>query len=214
MGLASGAASSTAKQHQKWEQERERAQGIDVPAVEQQSERVADTRSGWQKFKDGFNTYINPKVGLFFTAVGLAAGALMASAYIHLGGLATSGANAAVPGMGLLLGGAAHNATAVTAYFVGVMGSFGALWNFNFPRIVNQAQHIAGALTSGRAFGTQWGPEPAKTVEATRSQETSPGMAPQEAPCGCKHKRFDSFQDMLAHRAQSAETSQSPTSHY
>jgi len=201
VGIAAGSTSGMAEEQEKRELEKMRALGVSLPALDakvaEQTVEKPDTRSGWQKFKDGFDTYINFRVGAVMTAIGAVGGAVMAAAYIALGGLDTSGAGAAVPGMGLLLGDvAAKSAPAVYTYFAGVMGvCFGGLWTFNFPRITTQMQEFAGGLTGGSLLGTQWGPAPEKSVEPEIAATPEPA-------CGCKHKKFASFQDMLAKRGQ------------
>lgn len=191
IGIASGAASSMAEDSERRVRMREVAAGPGKALPQQVVKK--DDRNIFQKFSDdGFGPYFNLKVGAVVTAAGMIGGAVMGAAYIALGGLEGGAAASgwAMPGMGTLLGAeAAKDAAQVMAYFIGVTGSFGALWNFNFPRMAAHFQDEAGKIMSGERLGAEWtkGYEPA--VEMTR--ETP--VLPQQQP-----RRFENFQSLLA----------------
>lgn len=197
LGAAAGAASTVAREQERRMRERDMALGISTPeqeaAISQWENAVPpDTRSGWQKFEDGVSTYFNPKVGILFTGLGMIAGGVMAAAYFALG----QSSSAAMPAMDMLVGVGASQ-TAVTAYFVGLMGTFGALWNFNYPRLAMHMQDTAGQYLNGKALGTHWGPEP----ELSHAPLSPPAVMPERSVAEAAESRA-SFRDMLALQEQ------------
>lgn len=158
--------------------------------------------------------YFNLRIGAVFAALGAVGGLVLSWA-------CNSGmADAALPAMKTLLGGAATNPTAVTSYITGLMTSFGALWCFNFQKIATFFQDISGRLMSGELLGTQWGPAKEKAPYIAVAQEipaiaqgTPPPLAlpspsaeqGQATAAWIAAARSGRFQEMLAGRAVAAE---------
>jgi hypothetical protein len=209
VGSASGAVASVAKEQEK----RLREAGIILAddATQQAQQQEADSKKPFfERLKDKINTYFNPKVGALFTTLGVVGGLVMAAAFIASGGLAGGATAAAVPALTTMLGAAATSAPAVTAYFAGVMGCFGALFAFNFPKMAGDLTSFTGDLLSGKKLGTQWGPAPeAAPVQQTAIepaiqpvQETPAQAEPEKKHCDrSKLQSSQSYQDMLAQKA-------------
>lgn len=151
VGASSGAASSVAKEMERrdrnHEQQMAKVMGVSLPvSVPEQS-------------KEDTDRYFNPKVGGLFAVFGAIAGAVLAAGFfapsMAVGG-AVAATSSLAPALEIVLGGLASNTAAVTAYSVGVMASFGALFGVNFPKITTKAQDMAGELLSGKPLGTSW----------------------------------------------------------
>ena len=121
--------------------------------------------------KDTYETYINPKIGLAMAAIGAVGGLMLAAANYYTGG--TLGSVMPVS-IGQLTGmltpeeiaqGAQVSTKVMTAYTVGVMSTFGALWSFNFPKITSNITEFSGRLTGGKIIGRTWEPQREKQVE-------------------------------------------------
>ena len=162
VGAAAGGPSSVAKEMERRNLEREKevekALGVTFP------QHIPE------KPKENNERYFNPKVGLLFAVFGVVAGLVMAASYIY-GGAAF--ALPALEAVGLGGTGAAHGA--VTAYFAGVMGCFGAIFGINYPKILNDLQDYTGTLLGGQAIGTSWEKEIGRTPEIV--QQITPQLA-------------------------------------
>ena len=166
VGASAGSASSIAKEMErreiKHEQEMARTIGVSVP------EHIPE------KSQENTDRYFNPKVGAIFAGFGAVAGAVLAAGFFApsiVGGGAVAATSSFMPALEVVLGGLASNAAAVTAYSIGVMTTFGALFGVNFPKITTKAQDLAGELLSGKSLGTSWKKEPEITLETTHESE-------------------------------------------
>lgn len=173
-------------------------------------------KSFWKKLKDTYLTYVNPRVGLAMTAIGIVGGLIMAAAFLATGGAA----GGIIPALGTItgLGEAAAAPAALTAYSAGVMGTFGALWFLNFPKITAETTHFFGNIINGKLLGREWGPkkELAKVMdisqEATESREAPPvnDMAHIEAKFSVKAKiPAATFQELVGRPDAGADLSRS-----
>lgn len=158
-----------------------------------------------QRAKDAYRTYINPRVGAVMTVLGMVGGLIMAAAFV-----ATNGATGPImPELGTLtgLGAKALTTPVVTAYTVGVMASFGALWALNFPKIISNMTHFFGNLLNGKLLGREWGPEEPK-LEQEKMVAASPVKSIPEASkeissdaASRAHvtlRKYESFQELIA----------------
>jgi hypothetical protein len=152
-----------------------------------------ETKPTKPSLKDTFRTYINPRVGLAMTLIGAVGGLIMGAAFLATGGAATF---AMAPALGAVSGlGAGATGAALLAYSAGVGAAFGALWNFNFPKITSKTTEFFGKLVGGELVGRTWEPEPAKAVE------------PQHQPAVEQHaaeptpRNFASFQELVTRQS-------------
>lgn len=166
-------------------------------------------KSLWQRAKDSYLTYFNPRVGLVMAALGAVGGLIIASALISTGGTIAAG----MPALSTLTGleGAALTAGAIKAYAAGVLASFGALWTLNFPKITSEVTHFYGELMSGKTLGREWGPkEPEKIRSQTQlsyNQDVAiaDGIMQQAAAKKQGQPPHASFQELIARQAAAAD---------
>jgi hypothetical protein len=169
-GRASGSTASAAKEQEKRMKEWTIKQLLhDNPnasiAADQPEENPQEApKSFWQKTKDAYLTYCNPRVGLVFAALGVVGGLVMAAAALTtgIGAIMPAGAMAALTG----LKAAEITTGVVVAYSAGVMGAFGALFGLSGPKMVSDLTPFMGDLLGGKSLGRGWGPEPQKEKAA------------------------------------------------
>lgn len=177
--------------------------------------------------------YINPKVMLMFAALGAIGGAILLAGMAATGGIAATATAAAVPGAGaaiaqnalmpgmsaILTGELATNTTAIGAYVIGVMASFGALFGFNGPKMATDLQDFTGRLLSGEALGTSWEKKRSDAVQNSKTTVASPETIsqPNFAENNSKNLhvsklgnrgQFNSYEDMVMQSMSSAQTEQ------
>jgi len=208
IGAPSGAAASVAEEQERRMRERDLALGISTPAQEAAISKMQETKPDNRSLLRKFVETINVRNGLIFATIGAIGGAVLAAAYVNMGG----GEAFALPGLKTILGSAAGDTRAVTAYFVGMMATFGAMFGTDGPKLVNHMRNYVEKIFSGKALTLhKEGPQPMQQV--VREQEVTLPTAVHESSCGGEHKKFASFQDMLTQRAQSAENAPSQTTH-
>jgi hypothetical protein len=172
-GSNAAVAAEQEKRLKEWTAKQLLAQNPDAKIVEDKVEpKPEDKRSFWQKVKDGYSTYINPRVGAFFTVIGAMGGAIMAAAFILSGGAA---GGVGIPAMSAVTGLSASALTppVIAAYTVGVMAAFGALFNFNFPKITSDLTEITGRILGGKPLGREWGPKEVENTTQLSSAQLS-----------------------------------------
>lgn len=200
VGATSGAATAAAREQERRMRERDLALGLTTPeqelAISQQVAAQPDERGIFQRFAEG----INLKAGVMFTTLGIIGGLVLSAAFHAIGGGVGS---PTVPGLSTLLGPAISNPAAVTAYFAGVMGSFGALFGAYFPATTAHAQAVAGGMLKGKnpTLGTVEGPQSHLTVLLAHETELEQATAALERVS----ERNRTFQDMLAAKVSETE---------
>lgn len=223
LGRVSGTAAAVAQEQEKrlkeWTARQIVSQNPNAHITPDQPDLPEAKKSLGRRIKDSYVTYFNPRVGLAMAALGVVGGLIMASAIIATGGAAVPGALAAgMPALSTLTGLSAEALTpfAIKAYVAGVMGAFGALWTFNFPKITSDVTSFFGNLMSGKMLGREWGPkEPGKIHSQTQInynqdvtiadgviQESMAAKPKLQAP----HKpQYASFQELIAKQHASAD---------
>lgn len=123
------------------------------------TKKVSEYKPFWHNPKATYKTYVNPRVGMFFTLVGAIGGLLMGAAFIASGGAA----GAVAPALGAItgLGAAAMSNSVIMATSVGILAAFGALFSLNLPKITSDLTELSGKFTMGEKLGRGWGPEEA-----------------------------------------------------
>ncbi len=209
LGRISGTSAAVAQEQEKrmkeWTARQLLAQNPNAEIVPDVLPAPEPEKPFWQRIKDNYRTYINPRVGLTFAAVAAVGGLVMAAAFIATGG---AGAFAVASELGAIsgLGKAAFagetiaaNTPAIIAYFTGVMASFGALFSFNLPKITSAMTHFFGELSSGRLLGREWGPKQAGKIhsqtEMSYNQDIAitDGVMTERAP-----RQYASFQELVS----------------
>lgn len=216
LGRISGAAASVAQEQEKrlkeWTARQMLHQNPNAEIIPDPPPEKDPPKPFLQRMSDSYHTYFNPRVGLTMALIGAVGGLVMAAAFIATGGAS----GALMPALGVIsglgaetfaAGNIAANAGVISAYFAGVMASFGALWSFNIPQIASSMTHFFGELISGKPLGREWGP---KTPEKLRSPTQayynqdvtiSDGQVAKPRP-----RTFASFQDLVSQ-------TQDPTTH-
>ncbi len=165
-GPAAGSAAGAIKEFERRQIAREIEQKIrdnpdaDVTLLQERVSQLEEDNPKSIRFAD----YFNVKTGLLFAAIGAVGGLIFATALLATGGLVAAGgvaaspmiAQLAMPAAQLLLGSAAGNAAAVTAYSVGLGALFGMNFGVSHALITRQACNFAGDLLSGRGLGSPW----------------------------------------------------------
>ncbi len=200
VGSSSGAVGAVAKEQEK----RLREAGIETPPGNDAQAQANEGKGFFTRFKEALGSLkINPKVMITFAALGAVAGVVMATAFLATGGAA------AVPALGSLLGSAATSAPAVTAYFAGVMASFGALFGMNLPTVATQMTNVMGDTLGGKTINAPWtdkqapSPEVQQAVEKAAAVEQPAPAKPEPAtPRASKFQPALSYQEMMAQKAQ------------
>ncbi len=210
IGTSAGAVNSVAKEIEtrnlKREQEVGKALEVSMPSP------------ALEKPEQNNDRYFNFKVGALFSGLGAIAGAVLAAGFFApsiVAGSVVAATSSIAPALDVVLGSAlASNTAAVTAYSVGVMSMFGALFGVNFPKITTEAQDFAGRLLSGELLGTDWkkSPESGKQLQndniiAVKSQtkERSTTDSICKAECTTNHVArlgrgnvsVDSYKDLI-----------------
>jgi len=183
LGRMSGAAAAVAEEQEKrmksWTVRQMRQQNPEIKIITDPPREKPPEKSFWQRMKDTYNTYFNPRVGTLFTVIGIVAGLIMAAAFLStgIGGVMPTEALGALTGMGK----DAFTATAIKAapeafiaYTAGVMGAFGSLFYFNFPKITSAVTEVTGNFLNGKLLGREWGPGPEKRVEPSPAIQSLP----------------------------------------
>lgn len=150
VGSSAGAMNSVAKEIErrniKREQQAAKAYGVSLPPPEK--EAVAHENK---------ESYINKRAMATFTALGAIAGAIMSAAFLApatvVGGAVGAASSIAAPALEIvlpnsLLASEAASA-AISAYTIGVMSMFGALFGVNYTKITSKAQDYMGKLLKG-----------------------------------------------------------------
>ena len=171
------------------------------------AEIIADTtqtnepqQGRWQYVKDTCRTYINPRVGLVMTAIGLLGGLIMGAAFIVSGGAT---AFAMAPALSTITGvtSIATHTAGILAYSGGIGAAFGAIWNLNMPRLTNKLTEFYGKLTSGALLGREWCPD---QEQQQRKRNTIP--APAQTAELPESRNIGSFRELLARQAAQARS--------
>lgn len=166
VGAPASATSAIIKEH-----EARTAQISNDPELtpeQQQALNVAESEAIKNELASGKkDKYVNLKVGIMFAGLGMIGGLIMAAGF-----MLAPGALPPIPGLDMVLTAAqgADKVAITSAYFMGVMGSFGALWSCNFPKIVGNMEGFVGRLMSGELLGTSW----EKTLAPALSQALNP----------------------------------------
>lgn len=174
VGVSAGAAEGAAQEHESRDREHEVAIMAHIaPDVELPSPAKAEAaskapKSIWTKVKDTVEDYINPGVALTFALIGAVGGLILAGGYYAIG----MENSAAMTGMKALLGPAASNPLAVTAYFTGVCACFGAMFGSGTPKITDHAQHLAGRLLAGKHLSGELFEDKAPAVAQEKTPDT------------------------------------------
>lgn len=190
LGRVSGATAAVAEESERrakeWTVRQLVSQNPNAEIIPDAPKEPAPKKSFGQRLRDTYYTFCNPKVGLTMTAIGVIGGLLLGAAFVATSG----GAGLIMGGMGALTGVAMPTAAAlasgtatftaiqtstILAYSAGVGGLFGAVWNFNFPKITSEVTHFYGKLINGDYFNRTWEPpkEPAKLQERTYVPENT-----------------------------------------
>jgi hypothetical protein len=173
LGRISGAAAAVGEEQEKrmkeWMVRQKLADNPQAEILPDAPKAEEPKKPFWQRFKDTYHTYVNPRVGLRFAAIGAIGGLIMGAAFIATGGVAGF---AVMPALEALTGLSASALThgAILAYSAGVVASFGALWSFNFPKITSNLTHFFGELVNGKYGGREWGPQQEKTPEMAKEK--------------------------------------------
>lgn len=178
VGLGSGGAAAVAEEQEKRAESRIKALGIKMPEPEKSTE---EKPVGLFK---RIASYINPRAGMIFIAMGMVAGAVFAwaaapavAAFVAAGAPAAGGAgitSAVISGTGiasvisstLAAGGSAMAATASTAaYCIGVMGMFGAMFGVRYAHLTNDLRNVMGGFLSTKFGDKEKAPEQAPQLQ-------------------------------------------------
>jgi hypothetical protein len=219
LGRISGTASAVAEESERRSKEWtiRQMKGIDpkytpVPDAPEKQEEAPKTFG--EKIRKAYYDYVNPRVGLTMTALGIVGGLILGAAFLSSGGAV----GAVMGGTGLissLTGIAATNITApvILSYTAGVCGAFAATWFLNMPKITSKVTAMYGKLISGEPLGRKWGEDPAQAKAAAPDQ---PRPALQERSHEPAHatematnyqppeRSFGNYQELLTRQAQSA----------
>jgi len=180
LGRISGSIASVAEESERrakeWTTRQLVAQNPEVTMAPDAPKEPAPKKSFGKRLRDAYYTYCNPRVGLVMAAIGLAGGLILGAAFVATGGAAgvIMPALGAITSIGIAEGGGAAAiaaaAPAIMAYSAGVGALFGAVWNFNFPKITSEVTHFYGKLINGDYTGRKWEPpkEPAQTIAPDR----------------------------------------------
>lgn len=123
----------------------------------------------WKRVKDTYYTYVNPRVGLAMTTIGVVGGLILGAAFLATGG----SAGVLMSGLETLTGvsGIAANTPALLAYSAGVCGTIGAMWSVNVPKIVSHTTEFYGDLISGKLLGREWKPPQEPEAQPVQTQQ-------------------------------------------
>ncbi len=196
LGRISGATAAVAEENEKrmkqWTARQLLAANPEASIVPDAPVQPKPPQSYWQRAKDKYYTYVNPKLGMAFAAIGMAGGLIMAAAFLATGGAA----GAVMPALETISGvpGIASNAAALTAFSAGVGGAFGAIFSFNYPKITSEVTHFFGDMLSGKTIGRPWEPPQEKTSSQSRPQAPEASMSEPQ-------RQHASYAEMLASRA-------------
>ncbi|NBX02769.1 MAG: hypothetical protein EBR02_01625 [Alphaproteobacteria bacterium] len=175
VGLGSGGAAAVAEEQEKRDKSRIKAMGINLPEPEKSTETTP------KNLFERIASYINPRAGMIFIAMGMVAGAVFAwaaapavEAFATAGAPAASGAgitSAVISGTGiasvikstLTAGGSAIAATA--AYCVGVMGMFGAMFGVRYAHLTNDLRNVMAGFLSTKFGDKDKAPEQAPQLQ-------------------------------------------------
>ena len=207
LGRVSGAAAAVAEENERrmkeWTTRQMLQQNPDAHIIPDAPPEPTPKKPFWQRVKDNYHTYFNPRVGLTMTAIGAIGGLVMGAAFIATGGAA----GAIMPVMGILtgLGEAGMTAPVILAYSAGVAGGIGALFCFNFPKITSHITHFFGELLSGRPLGREWGPQEKHKAPALAASVSHEEIAARDVNAEGKFtknaSRAGSFQELIANQA-------------
>lgn len=175
-------------------------------------------KSLWQKLKDSYYTYFNPKIGLMFAALGAVGALVIGTAMLSTGNAGGTvmpiAAFEALTGIkGAVVAGALTETakTAFISYTAGIGAAFGGLWTFNLPKITSNVTHFYGDLIGGKIVGREWAP-PQQEKSPVYSQDkeiAAPALAeiqnPQAEKPALTVRQFASYAEMLA--SKQAESS-------
>lgn len=200
LGRVSGSAAAVAEESERrakeWTVRQMVSQNPHAEIVPDAPKAAPAKKPFWQRMRDKYYTYCNPKIGLIMAGIGLAGGLILGAAFVATGGAAgvIMPALGALTSMGLAEGagaaGIAAAAPAILAYSAGVGALFGAIWNFNFPKITSEVTEFYGKLINGDIVGRRWEPPKSKT------QSTAPEMA--QAPEAPASRSFADFRSLIA----------------
>jgi len=203
VGATSGAAASVAKERER----REKGEEIDLALSVAPNARIEQPvapdapkarRSLLTVIKED---YVNLPTLAAFSAFGAAGGAIMVGAYSAAG---PSFLPIAEPAMKVLLPAtqiaAGKTFAATAAYTIGVMGTFGAVFGINMPKIAGDMTRFVGDMLGGKIFGSEKGPSAEQVREPVFKQEIT--VSALDGPVLVnKPPRFESYCDMLAHQS-------------
>ncbi|MGE0754269.1 MAG: hypothetical protein AB7L92_03815 [Alphaproteobacteria bacterium] len=176
LGRISGTSAAVAEEQEKrlktWTAKQLLQKDPDTKIIEDEQDikRVQAYKPFWENAKGSYETYVNPRVGAFFTVVGAIGGLIMGAAFIASGGAA----GVIAPALGAITGLGAAAATApavVMATSVGLLAAFGALFSFNLPKVTSELTALTGKFISGEKLGRKWGPvQPEPGLEPSKEQ--------------------------------------------
>lgn len=226
LGRISGTAAAIAEEQEKrlksWTLESVLKENPNAQIEHEKEKPAAPQKSFWQKVKDSYYTYINPRIGLMFAALGTVGALVIAAAMLSTGNAGGTvmpvAAFETLTGIkGAVVGGALTETakTAFLAYTAGIGAAFGGLWVLNLPKITSNVTHFYGDLIGGRIVGREWAPP--KTVEEKISQKfvepnpPEPVVAP-EAETSAAHShvtvRHATYTELIAHQKQAEPSSE------
>jgi len=188
VGSSSGAAGAVAEEQERREKARDAALGIDAaPSPEAVKPKTK---------------LFNWKVAVTFGAIGIAAGLVCAAAL-------AAGAFS-LPAIGAVAAAAGGNAAAATtAYCVGVIGCFGAMFGINIPELATRANKVFEGLLTGKSIGASWDKEtsvPQVHPQHAAENVVQTAISQSRETASCEHSKH--FQEMLV-RQQVENSSQS-----
>jgi hypothetical protein len=209
LGRISGSAAAVAQEQEKrmkeWTARQILHENPNANIIPDKPKENAPKKPFWQRIKDKYRTYMNPRVGLTMAAIGAVGGLILAAAFISTGGVMEGVVATKLLASLTGLPGIASNTAALVAYSAGVTAAFGALWTFNMSKITSEVTHLFGEIISGKPLGREWGPEKEKTVVVEpKAREATP--EPKEPHVSMR--QFTSYTELVA--KQATEQSQDP----
>jgi len=211
LGRITGASAAVAQEQEKrlkeWTARQILNQNPQAEILPDAPDALKPAKSFWQRTKDTYRTYVNPRIGLTFATIGALGGLLMAAAFIATSGgagfavMPALGALTGLPAETFLMGNAAFNAGALVAYTTGVMATFGALFTVNLPKIASNMSHFFGELLGGKIIGREWAPKEPQKLRSPTQMNYDQSASIVDGSGKQPSRSFDSFQDLLATRA-------------
>ena len=189
VGATSGATAAVAKEQERRDKGRDIEQVVrSLPGATLDAPPVAEAREKprtiGQHLKNIKDNYINVPTLLAYAAIGAIGGLVMFAAFNAAGvGIGDSFLPIAKPIMGKLLGAAAGQSSAIAAYTVGVMATFGAIFGCNLPKIAGDTTRLFGDMLGGKTFGSQKGPahEQARAPVFSQTFTDTPAVTAEQA---------------------------------